>query len=124
LIMVVFEKSRAIAILMTMGATPGMILRIFMLNGLFMGVSGSLIGLGLGVWLAAHVQEVVNWASAVLGVQFVPAEVYFVDELPSRIEQSDVLTILGGSILISFLATLYPSWRASKVDPVEVLRYE
>lgn len=124
LVMVVNEKTADIAILRTYGATPAMIMRIFMIQGGLIGVFGTLFGVILGVLLASNVTVIVNWIQDVFHVQFLSSNVYFVNYLPSVIEWSDILTISGTSLLLSLLATIYPAWRAAKLDPVEALRYE
>lgn len=124
LVMVVNEKNADIAILRTYGATPGMIMRIFMIQGALIGVFGTLFGVIFGVLLAANVTVLVNWIQDVFHVQFLSSNVYFVNYLPSVIEWGDVLRISGTSLFLSLIATVYPAWRAAKLDPVEALRYE
>lgn len=124
LVMVVNEKQSDIAILRTFGAPPSMIMRIFIIQGGLIGVFGTLFGVLAGVLLAYNVTSLVNWIEAVFHVQFLSSNVYFVNYLPSVIEWADVLKISVVSLLLSLLATLYPAWRAAKLDPVEALRYE
>lgn len=124
LIMVVNEKEADIAILRTYGATPSMIMTIFIVQGGIIGVFGTLLGVIGGVLLASNVTEIVNWIEYMFGVQFLSSSVYFVNYLPSQIEMSDILKIGIASLVLSLFATLYPSWRASRMDPVESLRYE
>lgn len=124
LVMVVNEKQSDIAILRTYGATPGMIMNIFIVQGGLVGVIGTLLGVALGVLLALNVTDIVNWIEHVFHVQFLSSNVYFVDYLPSHIEWSDVCKISIASLLLSLIATIYPAWRASRMDPVESLRYE
>lgn len=124
LIMVVNEKQADIAILRTFGATPRMIMTIFVIQGGLIGVLGTLLGIVGGVLLAWNVTAIVDTIQTVFNVQFLSSDVYFVNYLPSVIEISDVLTIGLASLLLSLIATLYPAWRASKTDPVESLRYE
>lgn len=124
LIMVVNEKESDIAILRTYGATPSMIMSIFIIQGGLVGIFGTLLGALGGILLAANVTEIVNGIEYLFGVQFLSSSVYFVNYLPSVIEVSDILKISAASLVLSLVATLYPSWRASRMDPVESLRYE
>lgn len=124
LMMVVNEKESDIAILRTFGATPRMIMAIFMVQGGIIGVFGTLLGLVGGVALAWNVTDIVNGIQTIFNVQFLSSNVYFVNYLPSEIEFADVARICCASLILSLLATLYPAWRASKTDPVESLRYE
>lgn len=124
LVMVVNEKQADIAILRTFGATPRMILGIFIVQGGLVGVFGTLMGVVGGLLLAWNVTSIVDWIQHVFHVQLLSSSVYFVNYLPSQVILSDVVTIGIGSLLLSLLATLYPAWRASKLDPVESLRYE
>jgi lipoprotein-releasing system permease protein len=124
LVMVVNEKQADIAILRTFGATPRMILGIFIVQGGLVGVIGTFMGVFGGLLLAWNVTSIVDAIQHVFHVQLLSSSVYFVNYLPSQVILSDVLTISVGSLLLSLLATLYPAWRASKLDPVESLRYE
>lgn len=124
LMMVVSEKESDIAILRTFGATPRTIMMIFIVQGAIIGLFGTLLGLVGGILLAYNVTEIVNWIQNVFNVQFLSSNVYFVNYLPSEIEFSDVATICLASLFLSLIATVYPAWRASKMDPVESLRYE
>ncbi|OGT41319.1 MAG: ABC transporter [Gammaproteobacteria bacterium RIFCSPHIGHO2_12_FULL_37_34] len=124
LVMVVNEKQSDIAILRTFGATPQMVMNIFIIQGGLIGVFGTLFGVMGGLLLAWNVTDIVNWIEQIFRVQFLSSSVYFVDYLPSEIEWQDILKISVVSLLLSLVATVYPAWRASKMDPVESLRYE
>lgn len=124
LVMIVNDKQSDIAILRTFGATPRMIMNIFIVQGGLVGIFGTLIGIVGGILLAANVTDIVNWIEHVFRVQFLSSNVYFVDYLPSEIIWTDVLKISVASLFLSLIATLYPAWRAAKMDPVESLRYE
>lgn len=124
LVMVVTDKTADIAILRTMGATPGRIMRIFIVQGAVIGICGVLIGTTLGVLGALNVSAFVGWLEGVLGTHFLSADVYFINYLPSQLEWQDVFIISGAGMVMSLLATIYPAWRASRVDPAEALRYE
>lgn len=124
LVMVVTDKKSDVAILRTLGATPGRIMRIFIVQGSVIGVMGTLLGTLLGVGLALSIADIIAGVEQLLGFQFLNADVYFISELPSELRWYDVLIISSSALMISFLATLYPSWRAAKLQPAEALRYE
>ncbi|WP_137886940.1 lipoprotein-releasing ABC transporter permease subunit [Pseudomonas sp. 2FE] len=124
LIMVVADKGGDIAILRTLGATPGQIMAVFMVQGTVIGVIGTLIGGVLGVIAALNVSGLVGWLEKVSGQQIFSSDVYFVSNLPSDLQSFDVLLIGAAAFTLSFLATLYPSWRAAQIQPAEALRYE
>jgi len=124
LVMLVTDKQADIAILRTLGASPGSVIQIFMIQGAMIGVIGTLIGLVGGVLLALNVGTVVPAIEHVLGFKFLAKDVYYISDLPSDVQWRDVTTIGIVSLVLSFLATLYPSWRASRVNPAEALRYE
>ena len=124
LVMVVTDKRADIAILRTMGATPAMIMRIFMIQGAVIGLIGTSLGLALGVILALTVSDLVSGFERLMGIEFLSADVYFINYLPSEVQVSDLITIVSTALLISFFATLYPAWKASKTQPAEALRYE
>jgi lipoprotein-releasing system permease protein len=124
LIMVVMEKNRDIAILKTMGAPSRGILKIFIIEGLVVGLVGTVLGTIFGLIIAFNLEKITGTLENLLGFKFLPSDVYQIDRLPSQVNPSDVAWIVVISLFISFLATIYPSWRASKIDPAEILRYE
>jgi len=124
LVMVVTDKESDIAILRTLGARPFSIMQIFIVQGAIIGIIGTLIGLGLGLLIAFNLDHVVGAIERVFGVTFIDKTVYLITELPSRVIASDVTAITLMSLGLSLLATLYPSWHASRVNPAEALRYE
>lgn len=124
LVMAVTDKQSDIAILRTLGTKPSSIMTIFIIQGAFIGVLGTLIGVGSGVLLALNLETVVPIIERLAGVDMFPADVYYINQLPSKLVWGDVGVIAGISLLISLLATLYPSWRASRINPAEALRYE
>ncbi len=124
LVMVVTDKTTDIAILRTLGATPRSIMGIFMVQGTVIGLIGTAMGLIGGVSLALNVETIVPALENLLGTQFMPADVYYISDLPSELHWDDVIKITAVSFGISILATLYPAWRASRTQPAESLRYE
>ncbi len=124
LVMTVTDKQSDIAILRTLGASPGSVMKIFMVQGAVSGLLGTAIGVGLGVAVALNIDVIVPFIERLLGVQFLPKDIYLISSLPSDLRWPDVGTIGGVAMLLSFLATLYPSWRAALVKPAEALRYE
>lgn len=124
LVMAVTDKESDIAILRTLGASPGSILKIFIVQGALIGVLGTLLGVAGGVLLALNVDTVVSFIERLFGVQFLSKEVYYISELPSELQWPDVIVIAGVSFVLSLLATIYPSYRASRINPAAALRYE
>ncbi|WP_434456388.1 lipoprotein-releasing ABC transporter permease subunit [Stutzerimonas urumqiensis] len=124
LVMVVTDKRGDIAILRTLGATPGQIMAVFMVQGTVIGVVGTAIGAVLGMLSALNVSAWIAALERLLGHKFLSADVYFIDYLPSRLMTEDVVLVCGAALLLSFLATLYPAWRAARTQPAEALRYE
>lgn len=124
LVMAVTDKRADIAILRTLGARPMSITAIFMVQGAMIGFFGTLLGAVSGIALALNIDVVVPFIEHVFGIQFLARDVYYISELPSQLLWSDVFVICGVSFVLTLLATLYPSWRASHVQPAEALRYE
>ncbi|OHC71235.1 MAG: cell division protein FtsX [Rhodocyclales bacterium GWA2_65_20] len=124
LVMAVTDKQADIAILRTLGASPGSIMQVFIVQGALIGVIGLLAGVGGGVALALNVDVVVPAIERAFNVQFLAKDVYYISDLPSDLQWRDVGVITGVSFVLTLLATLYPSWRAARVNPAEALRYE
>ena len=124
LVMVVTDKQPDIAILRTLGASPFSIMKIFIVQGALIGVSGMLLGVIGGVALALNIDVVVPAIEHAFNIQFLAKDVYYISELPSKLEITDVIVIAAVSLVLSLLATLYPSYRASRTNPAEALRYE
>jgi lipoprotein-releasing system permease protein len=124
LVMAVTDKQADIAILRTLGASPASIMKIFMVQGVLIGLVGAVIGVLSGVIIALNISTIVPFIEHIFGVQFLAKDVYFITDLPSDLQQSDVIVVAAFSFVISIVATLYPSWRASKIQPAEALRYE
>ncbi len=124
LVMTVTDKRADIAILRTMGASPGAVMRIFMLQGALIGMVGLSLGVAGGVALALNLDVVVPLIERLLGVQFLNKDIYFISTLPSDLRLSDLTSVVIISFILSLLATIYPSWRAARVQPAEALRYE
>lgn len=124
LFMVVMEKTKDIAILKSMGATGRSIMKIFVLEGLIIGTAGTLIGVLSGLLVALNLESIVGFIQKVTGFELFSRDVYYLDRFPSQVVPSDVMLISVTAILISFLATLYPSWQGSRLPPAEALRYE
>ena len=124
LIMLVKDKGRDIAILRTMGADKGMVMRIFFLNGSFIGITGTVIGLVLGLTIAHNIEAVRQFVQFVTNTDPFSPEVYLLTRMPSVVDAFDVVRIVCLALFLSLAATLYPSWKAAKLDPVEALRYE
>lgn len=124
LVMVVTDKQSDIAILRTLGATPGSIMGMFMVQGITIGLVGTLLGVGGGISLALNVDVVVPFIESLLGMKFLAPDVYLISELPSKVEWKDVVSIASVAFGLATLATLYPAWRASRTQPAEALRYE
>ena len=124
LVMTVKEKQADIAILRTLGASEGAIMRIFVIQGTVVGIVGVAIGVGAGLLIAENVGAIVSFIEHLFGVEFLPKQIYFISDMPSDPRMSDVVPIALFSFLLSLAATLYPSWRAARTQPAEALRYE
>lgn len=124
LIMVVMEKNKDIAILKSMGAPSADIFKIFIIEGSVIGIIGTILGTFLGLGAAFNLEKITEFVENLLGFKILPSDVYYIDKLPSQVNPFDVCLIILTAILISVLSTLYPSWRASRLDPAEALRYE
>jgi lipoprotein-releasing system permease protein len=124
LIMLVKEKGRAIAILRTMGATRGMIMRIFFLTGASVGVAGTFGGLLLGLVFCDNIESIRRALEALTQRQLFAPEIYFLSQLPAKLDPMEVLAVVLMALGLSLCATIYPSWRAARLDPVEALRNE
>ena len=124
LFMVVMDKAKDIAILKSMGATRGSIMRIFSMQGLIIGICGTVLGCIGGFSLAPNLDKLVKLVEMIFNIKVFPPDVYYLDALPSQVQWLESFLIAGFSILICYLASLYPAWRASRLDPVDGLRYE
>ena len=124
LIMLVKDKGHDIAILRTMGATKGAVLRIFLITGSSIGVVGTLVGFGLGLTVCLNVEEIRAFISWLTSTELFSPELYYLSRLPADIDSKETAMVVAMALVLSFLATVYPAWRAARLDPVEALRYE
>ena len=124
LIMLVKDKGRDIAVLRTMGATRGSVMRVFFISGAAIGVVGTLAGFTLGTAFCLNIESLRQFLSALTGTELFNPEIYFLSHMPAEIDVSEVVSVVGMALFLSFAATLYPAWRAASLDPVEALRYE
>ncbi len=124
LIMLVKDKSRDIAILRTMGASRGAIMRVFFLTGATIGTVGTAVGAVVGIIVCLNIEAIRQFISRLTGTELFSPELYYLSQLPAEMDPAEVASVIGMSLILCFLATLYPSWRAARLDPVEALRYE
>ena len=124
LIMLVQDKTKDIAILRTMGLSRGGIQRVFLMSGMTVGTVGTLAGVVLGLAFSYHIDTIKEWLENLSGTELFSAEIYFLSHLPAQVDLQEVIVVAGMSLLLSVLATIYPSWKAGRTDPVEALRYE
>jgi lipoprotein-releasing system permease protein len=124
LVMLVKDKGGDIAILRTMGATRGAVMRVFLIAGASIGVFGTLLGFVVGVLFCQNIETIRQFLSSLTGTQLFNPEIYFLSKMPAEIDSGEVIAVVAMSLTLSLLATLYPSWRAARLDPVEALRYE
>ena len=124
LVMTVTDKQADIAILRTLGSSPPSIMKIFMVQGALVGVMGTMAGVFLGVLVALNIDVIVPFIEHLLHTSFLPRDIYLISKMPSDPQRSDIVPIAVISLVLAFVATIYPSWRASRVNPAEALRYE
>ena len=124
LVMLAKDKSRDIAILRTMGATRGAMMRIFFIAGATIGVAGTVLGFAIGVLFCANIENIRQGLSKLIGVKLFDPTIYFLSRLPAQLDPAEVAAVFFISLFLTFIATLYPAWRAARLDPVEALRYE
>jgi lipoprotein-releasing system permease protein len=124
LIMLVKDKGSDIAILRTMGATQGSVMRVFLITGASIGVVGTLVGLLLGIVVCLNIESIRQFLSWLTNTELFSPELYFLSKLPADMDTGETVAVVVMALSLSLLATLYPSWRAARLDPVEALRYE
>jgi lipoprotein-releasing system permease protein len=122
--MLVKDKSGDIAILRTMGATKGAVMRVFLISGASIGVIGTIVGFIIGVVFCANIEGIRQLLSSLTGTTLFNPEIYFLSRMPAEMDAGEVIAVVLMALGLTFLATLYPSWRAARLDPVEALRYE
>ena len=122
--MLVKDKGRDIAVLRTMGATKGMVMRIFFMSGASVGVLGTAFGVLFGLLFCDNIENIRQFLQSLTGTDLFSAEIYFLSKLPAKVDPVEVVSVVVMALFLSFAATLYPAWRAARLDPVEALRYE
>jgi lipoprotein-releasing system permease protein len=122
--MMVQTKGKDIAILRTMGSTSGMVMRVFFLSGASVGIIGTVSGVVLGLAFSLNIETIRQWIQSLTGTNLFAAEIYFLSQLPAKVDPAEVISVALMGLVLTLIATLYPSWRASKVDPADALRYE
>ena len=123
-VMLVTDKQADIAILRTLGLTPAQVMQVFMVQGSLIGIIGTLTGVLGGIGLTLNLDAILQGIEKIFGVQLLPEDVYYITGLPTDLQASDVLTIACVALMMAFVATLYPAWRAARTAPAEALRYE
>ncbi|MCY4147925.1 MAG: lipoprotein-releasing ABC transporter permease subunit [Gammaproteobacteria bacterium] len=124
LVMIVTDKQSDVAILRTLGMSPGSIMRVFMVQGSTIGIIGVIVGGTIGVITALNMETLVPWLEQLFNTELFPSDVYVISDFPARLEWLDVIVVIGASLVMSFIATIYPAFRASRVQPAEALRYD
>lgn len=124
LVMIVTDKQSDVAILRTLGMSPGSVMKVFMVQGSFIGITGTIVGGILGVITALNVETLIPALESFFNTELFPSDVYVISDFPAQMKWADVSRIVGAALLMSFFATIYPAWRASRVDPAEALRYD
>ena len=124
LVMIVTDKQSDVAILRTLGMSPASVMKIFMVQGSFIGIVGTIIGGILGVITALNVETLIPALESLFNTELFPSDVYVISNFPAQMKWEDVSRIIGVALVMSFLATIYPAWRASRVEPAEALRYD
>jgi lipoprotein-releasing system permease protein len=107
-----------------MGSTSGMVMRVFFLSGASVGIIGTVAGVVLGLAFSLNIETIRQWIQSLTGAELFAAEIYFLSQLPAKVDPTEVISVVFMGLVLTFIATLYPSWRASKVDPADALRYE
>ena len=124
LVMIVTDKQADVAILRTLGISPGSVMKIFMVQGTVIGVIGTILGGVFGILTALNIETIIPALEEFFHTELFPSDVYVISDFPAEMRWKDVSRIIGASLCMSFVATLYPAWRASRVQPAEALRYE